>query len=112
MSDDKVTVLPRFEMRNEGVLFPKWLLDQKAEFAKRLICQNALITAQDGGEDSAGRAKLRRETPAEVVSYACEVADIAFEVFKDRGWLMVAPTVDDITGGPAEKEAEKSETVG
>lgn len=48
------------------------------------------------GEDSAGRAKGRKLTPIELVNEAVEVADLAVEEFRRRGWVIELPSFADI----------------
>lgn len=69
--------------------------DAKARFAMGLISRHAGITAQSDGEDSSGRARARKETPVEAVTYACQLADAAFAEFKDRGWLIDVPAWEE-----------------
>lgn len=45
-----------------------------------------MIAAQSDGEDSAGRSKLRLQTPQELVERACNVAGLMYEEIKARGW--------------------------
>src|SRR5271157_471912 len=61
-----------------------------ASFAMELLRVHAGITARDNGQDDAGRAKIRRDSPAEAVAYACETAALAFDELKHRGWLIPA----------------------
>jgi hypothetical protein len=65
-----------------------------ATFAMHLM-EKALIAAADNGEDSAGRAKLRALTAAEVASKACNIAEAAFDAFHNRGWMVLVPPPTD-----------------
>src|SRR5271157_5353964 len=67
-----------------------------ASFAMELLRVHAGITARDNGQDDAGRAKIRRDSPAEAVAYACETAALAFDEFKQRGWLIPVPSWEEL----------------
>ncbi len=73
------------------IIHYRQLPNQCASFAMELLRVHSGITSQADGEDSTGRSKLRREIPAEAVKYACEIAALAFNEFKDRGWLIPLP---------------------
>ena len=59
--------------------------DARATFAMQCIERWAMVAAQPDGEDSAGRAKLRRLTAIEIVNHACECTAAAFAQFEERG---------------------------
>lgn len=67
----------------------------EARFAMAMIDRWGMVTAKDGGEDSAGRAKLVEMPVEELVVKACDTSSKAFEVFKERGWLLEVPTIDE-----------------
>ncbi len=46
---------------------------------------------EPAGEDKAGRQKLRRLTPVEIVTQACEMADLLYREFSKRHWIDVRP---------------------
>jgi len=70
--------------------------DARAAFAMACIERWAMVAAELDGEDSAGRSRLRRMTPNELVDHACEVSAIAFAKFANRGWLLDQPPFADI----------------
>ena len=75
------------------------LFDLEANLAAALIERWGLVAAKPDGEDSAGRAKLRKSAPQELVTEACETAALALAEFRRRGWTKQAltqPEVDDI----------------
>lgn len=76
-----------YDAEPEIILAHKQAPTPRAEFAMRLLSMNGLLTAATDGEDSAGRAKLRAETPQELVDRAVSIAELAFEAFAVRGWL-------------------------
>ena len=85
---------------------PRLIADKRAEFAMSCIERWALLAGEVNGEDSAGRSKLRRLTPQEVVTQACECADQAFKAFAERGWLLNIPSAEELAD--LMKEAENA----
>ena len=69
--------------------------DNKARFAMSCIERWGMVAAEPDGEDSQGRAKLRRLTAGEVAKHACDCADLAFSEFHARGWLVEVPTYSE-----------------
>lgn len=78
--------------------------DPRAEFAQRLIERWGLVVSEDGGEDSQGRAKMRRSTPEEIVKAACDTAEKAIDEFEKRGWIIDIPSIEELDN--TIKEAE------
>lgn len=70
---------------------PSW----EARMASILIERWGTVVAKPDGEDSAGRAKLRRATPAETVQDACDTAALAVAEFRKRGWVDKIPSFED-----------------
>ena len=70
--------LDRYEAPR-GVLHNSIAHNNRAMFAKEIIGRFALVAGSPDGEDSAGRAKLRRETASNIVEFACEVAERSYE---------------------------------
>lgn len=70
-------------------------LDMEARIAACLIERWGLVAAQRDGEDSAGRARLRKLTPQELVAEACETAQLACDEFRRRGWVLQLPTHEE-----------------
>jgi hypothetical protein len=73
-------------------IHPREGLTVEADYAVRLAERFALIMAEDDGEDSAGRQKLRLATPEEVVERACNIAELMFTALRYRDWTL---TIDD-----------------
>jgi hypothetical protein len=96
----KTTVLSRKRFgknsETEMVFHYSEVPDQIASFAMNLMERWGMVSAEPDGEDSAGRSKLRLSTPQEVVSRACQVSQLAFQEFADRGWLAKAPTTEEL----------------
>lgn len=63
----------------------------KAKLALDLMTRFGLMTADGGGEDTAGRQKFNLLPPAVVVERACEMAEVAWAEFERRGWLLEIP---------------------
>lgn len=76
----------------------------KARLACALIERWGLVVGAPDGEDSAGRSKGRKMLPAELVAEATEVADLAIEEFRRRGWVIELPSLADIETAKIDKE--------
>ena len=63
------------------------IMDLRASIALDLVKAHSLVAGEVDGEDSAGRQKARRLTPAEVANAAIETADALVQGFIERGWL-------------------------
>jgi hypothetical protein len=61
---------------------------QTASLAAHLVeSWGAHASEQAGGEDKAGRQKLRRLSPQELVQQSCDTADLLFKEFNKRSWI-------------------------
>lgn len=67
----------------------------KARLAIVLIEKWGLVAAAPDGEDSAGRAKLRKLSAAELVEEAIATASIAINAFRERGWMLEVPGLEE-----------------
>ena len=63
----------------------------QAEFAISLMKHFGVVAGKPAGEDSAGRQKGELLTPFEVVNRACQIADIGWQEFQKRGWILDIP---------------------
>lgn len=63
----------------------------EAHLAQELIRAWGMVAAIGNGEDSAGRAKLRLQTPAELVDRATATAEAFFTEVRARGWTTKIP---------------------
>ncbi len=79
----------------------------EANLAFAFIEKWGMVAANDGGEDSAGRQKLRLSDPDEVVKRAFEMAALAMSVARDAGLLVTLPTFAEIDAVAAQHKAEK-----
>lgn len=59
--------------------------------AENLLAKWGMVAATEDGEDSAGRQKMRLQTPEELAVRACDAADAIFAEFERRGWLIDVP---------------------
>lgn len=83
---------------------PRVAIGPEANFALACIERWAMVAAELDGEDSAGRAKLRRMSPDEVVAHACDCAAKAFAAFKDRGWVIDVPSMAELAEAVKDQE--------
>ena len=70
--------------------------DARAQFAMLCVERWAMVAAEADGEDSAGRAKVRRMTPGEVAAHACVCTDRLFAEFAARGWIVTVPIMAEL----------------
>lgn len=85
----EIALLKRFEDRPDIVLEVKKHPMPVAQFAIELLMRGGILSATEGGEDSSGRARMRHETPEEVVNRALQIADLTFKGLEERGWLHI-----------------------
>jgi hypothetical protein len=78
------------------MMHSKLIPDDRARFAMVCVERWAMIAGEADGEDSAGRQKARRMTPAELVDHACSVASAAYDEFTKRGWLIASPSYQEM----------------
>jgi len=71
-------------------------LEQEAKAALSFIERWGMVAAADGGEDSAGRAKLRLMTPDELVERAFAIAHIAFDKARSRELVHRTPSLSEL----------------
>lgn len=95
----EVIVKERFKETKAIAVHDLKMPDLRARFAMEVLERLALIAGEDNGEDTAGRQKVRRSLPNELVSFACDLADKSFTEFEKRGWLLNIPCYEDIQEG-------------
>ena len=96
----------------EMALLAKQALAEEARFALACIERWAMVAGELDGEDSAGRSKLRRMTPDELVRHACDSTQIAFSEFETRGWVRSLPNYEEVkqlAEERAQQEADERE---
>lgn len=79
----------------------------EASFTMAILERWAMVQGKDGGEDSAGRSKIGLMPVNETVERACEIADKAFATFRERGWMLDVPSMDDLEDQLQERENKK-----
>lgn len=65
--------------------------EAQAQYAMSLMKHFGIVAGTPDGEDSSGRQKLRLATPKEIVERACTIAELAFQEFENRDWLLDLP---------------------
>lgn len=88
---------------NEIMIHETEALDLRAEFACKLLSHLAVVAAEIDGEDSAGRSKIRLMTPAELAQRACAIAQLSFEQFEMRGWIVRLPGIEALDPNTEDK---------
>jgi len=81
--------------------------EMEAKLAASMVERWGMIAAIPDGEDSAGRAKLRLATPAELAARACDTAEMLMKRFHMNGWIHVTPSIQD--DAPAEEGKESQD---
>ena len=71
-------------------------MTRKARLAAALLERWGPVAGEEDGEDSAGRAKIRRLSAEEIVEHACEIADRAIDSFRARGWMKAVPALSEL----------------
>lgn len=82
-------------------------LNQEARLAMSLIERWGMVAAKPDGEDGAGRQKLTCLSPEEVVSKACSTVSAAMAEFRQLGWILDLPTLDQAEEALKSKENGK-----
>ena len=88
---DRLEIFPDPNQRDAYLISRTMQMNQRASFASSMLERWAAVSVDIDGEDSAGRQKVQRMPPAEIVSYVCEVSQEAFDEFDRRGWLYPMP---------------------
>ncbi len=95
LPDFDIFKTPKYEL--EGiVVHARKRLNMKGEIAQRLMEHLAIAAGQEDGEDSAGRRAFKLQTPEQVVTRACEIADKLVNEFEARGWVVEIPAYQDV----------------
>ena len=82
--------------------------DTVASFAMALIEKHAMIAANGDGEDSSGRAKLRLQTPEELVERSFRIAELTMEKARSTGHMVALPDLTEINADIDAKRAEET----
>ena len=96
-----------FDDRGELILHRLDTPDTRGELAMKILDHFALISAQEDGEDQAGRQKLKLLSPVEVATRACDLAEAFFSEIERRGWLLKLPSYEEVQSTAREAEASR-----
>lgn len=99
----------RYRMKNDEPEVVVWETrhpEMEAKMAMMFIERWGMVAGMKDGEDSAGRSRLRLATTDEVVSRACEMAQMACEEFERRDWFTKAPSIQDAKEMMKQREDE------
>jgi hypothetical protein len=75
----------------ESHLYDTEVYQPQAAFACELLRVLAMPNGVPDGIDGKGDVQVRLLTPKEAVSRACEIAALAFDEYKSRGWTLEVP---------------------
>lgn len=64
--------------------------EPRARLASELL-RVSIVACVPDGEDSSGKQKFRLMTPEETVERATTIASLAWNVYRDRGWILDVP---------------------
>lgn len=82
----------------------------EARIAVSLVERWGMVAAEADGEDSGGRAKLRRMTSDEIVDHACKTAAGLAAKFRALGWMIELPSlIDHVATAKAAEEKKEEE---
>jgi len=70
-------------------------LEQTAKLAFDLVGRWGPVAATPDGEDSSGRAKLRLQTPEELVQRAFGCAELAMAYARTHGHVAIMPDIEE-----------------
>ena len=98
----------RFE--EQGVmLHDTEIMSQEARAVLSFLEKWGMVAAEDAGEDSAGRARLRLLSEREVVDRAMSMARHAFADLRREGWLKPGLTWEEVEEVYAARKREREE---
>ena len=83
------------------------VLGAEADLAVRLLEHWGLVASESDGEDSAGRHRIRRASPEEVVARALDTATLLYSEARKRGLLVSVPEVPTHAEWKAAQRAEE-----
>lgn len=90
--DQWYTIGDRYSNRHELIsTLQKESPNLEARIAVSLVERWGLVAGEEGGEDSSGRAKLRIQSPEEVVNRAVTTAELLVSAIRDKNWLVQSP---------------------
>jgi hypothetical protein len=69
------------------------ILKAEAEFAKAMIQTGMMLGRHEKHGD---KETVKFSTPAEIVTRACALAELAYAEFATRGWIVPLPSIDEM----------------
>lgn len=82
----------RFEADYTGYkIVSKAVVTGPGMIAQEMILRWGMVAGAPDAEDSAGRAKLRLQSPEELIERACSTAQIFWDEAIKRGWMESVP---------------------
>lgn len=93
---------------HEVIIYREHAANEVATLAFDLIERWGLVAAMPDGEDSAGRAKLRLPTSAELVARAFAIAEQALSCAHERGHMIALPDLNEVNAAVDAKRAART----
>lgn len=79
----------------------------EGRFMLAILERWSMVQGVDGGEDSAGRAKINLMPVDELVDRAADISIKAFKALEDNDWFMDLPTFDEMENEIKEREDKR-----
>ena len=71
-------------------------LEQEAVLAGELVRHWGMVAGINDGEDTAGRTRIRLQTPTELVGRAFDTAKLFFETARAKGLIHTGPELSEL----------------
>lgn len=107
--EEIVTAKSRYEMESKYPTIGSHdteHLTKPARMALAFVERWGMVSAQDNGEDSSGRAKLKLLSPEDVVDRACLISGLLLHKFHELDWILDVPSMDELKAKHSPKEKE------
>lgn len=92
----QIIIGDEFANRRETVMVhEREILDMTARLTIELVKTHGIIAGADGGEDSAGRAKIIEQDPAHVAQRAYDIASNLVRILREGGHFAVMPKIHE-----------------
>lgn len=72
-----------------------------------MILRWGMVAADNDGEDSTGRSRLKLQPVSEVIDRAIKMTQALFEAIEGKGWVCQLPTIDEANKIVEDEEARK-----
>jgi len=103
-----ITIPDRFEKVNKIISWDNEQFEHEAEIAIQFVQHWGMVAGIPDGEDSAGRYKIRLQTPEELVERATTTASLLMATIRKKGLVYVGP---ELTHYQEPGKEEKGKTV-